>query len=540
VHKSETIFSSEEIERAIRSRAPDDFLLFVGSLVLPSAEVLFDDAMREYEDRGIEPFQRRFFEDVSPSLQAVRINEMPPVRRFWLERTKKGSKDNDIAVCLLWLMAFARRPTFCQVVAGGKDQAGIIKHRAEDLLFFNPWLHEHVKFMQNRIVGTNGLGETVIEASDKALSHGETPAVLVLNELVHVAKWDVMETHYNNASGVARGIMIVATNSGYKGTKAEKWRQTAEKKKSRWHIHEWRKEAPWLNEEDLDDARDMNTPSEYERLFRGRWVVGGGDALTEESVEHVFCSYLTPMTGKEEGWEFVAGLDMGRSHDHSGVTVVGANREKKRIRVAFLRDWKPTIENDRGVKQIDVASVKKCIVAVYEQFRPVWFGYDPAEGAWQIAQELKIGGILMREMPFTSAGLNGMADAFLKAIVVLESFESEILRRDLSKFSMKARPPDRYRIVSLRDEFGHADVGTALLICLPKAVELVGGLERRVPTMFFHDESELTDEQVKEARQGDSFLDEMLKECEELDEENAWKRTKKVSSFVDLDLNDLF
>jgi hypothetical protein len=58
--------------------------------------------------------------------------------------------------------------------------------------------------------------------------------------------------------------------------------------------------------------------------------------------------------------------------------------------------------------------------------------------------------------------------------------------------------------------------------------------------MFFHDESELTDEQVKEARQGDPFLDDMLKECEELDEEIAWKRTKKVSSFVDLDLNALF
>lgn len=517
-------FTEQQLSEAIVAACCDDFLTFARVLVIPSAfgSMMLDDAMLEYERRGIEPFQRTFFEDMAPSLRAVQIGDLPPCRRFWLERTKKGSKDSDLAVCLLWLMAFPKRPTFCQVVAADKDQAGIIKHRAEDILYYNEWLRDFVRITSNRILGVKGLGTTVIEATDKSSAHGETPALLVLNELVHVAKWEVMETHYNNASGVPRGVMIVSTNAGYRGTKAETWKQNAVSQPDRWHVHVWQKKAPWLRDEDVADAKRINLPSEFARLFAGHWSSGKGDILTEEAIDGIFRRALKWMSGDEESWDFVAGLDLGRSQDHSGVVVLGVNKEEMRIRVAYLRDLKPTLQNSQGLKQVDLDEVKREIVGVFQRFSPLWFGYDPAEGAWHFEQELRAYGIGMTQVTFSGNSLREMAEAFIKCVPYLESPESEILRRDLGKFSWKHTPPDKVRIESLRDEYGHADVGTALLICLPRAVELVGGLVPKVSDEFFHMIDSFSEKELLESRKRDPFLDELLGGSEDEGEE-SWK-----------------
>lgn len=510
-------FNEQQLHEAIVPVVREDFLAFARLLVIESAfgPRMFEDAMFEYERLGIVPFQRNFFEEVVLSLHALRIGDVPPHRRFWLERTKKSSKDNDLAVCLLWLMAFPKRPILCQVVAADQQQAAIIKRRVEHILFYNEWLKEYVAIRTNKIQSMDGLGTTVIEATDNASAHGETPALLVLNELVHVKKWEVMEAHYNNASGVPRGVMIISTNAGYRGTKAEKWKQNALKQPERWRMHTWQQPAPWMDEADVADAKQINLPSEFARLFGGRWPSGKGDVLTEEAVEGIFRENLEWMDGSEEGWIFVAGLDLGRSQDHSGVVVLGVNKKEKRIRVAHLRDLRPTLPNSQGVKQVDLEEVKREIVVVFQKFSPLWFGYDPAEGAWHFEQELRVYGILMSQMTFTGSSLRTMAEAFVKCIPYLESPESEILRRDIGKFTWKHTPPDKVKIESLRDEHGHADVGTALLICLPEAVELVGGLVPEVSEKFFHSVDDVSEEAVEEAKKNDTFLNELLSGTEE-------------------------
>jgi len=193
--------------------------------------------------------------------------------------------------------------------------------------------------------------------------------------------------------------------------------------------------------------------------------------------------------------------------------------------------------------QIDVASVKKTVVEVYKQFSLVWFGYDPAEGAWQIAQELRVHGVRLCEMPFTGSSLNEMATAFKKAIMILECYESEILRRDLGKFVMRARPPTHYQIKAISDEYGHADVGTGLLICLPKAVELVGGLVPEPSQVFFYDEEDdvrSEREETEEAKKADPFLDDILSGVEEDEEEGHWKRAEKSRTWKSGEIDDFF
>jgi len=520
------------------TESQDDFLLFLRGLKIPSAQGprLFEDCMLDYERKGIEPFQRKFFEDIAPSLYAVRLGAIPPVRRFWMERTKKAAKDSDLAICLLWLMAFPRRPLFCQVVAADQNQASIIKRRAEDILFYNEWLKLRVRIQRNRLISFNQLGVTEIEATDKAGAHGETPAVLILNELVHVSKWSVMETHLNNANGVPRGIVVVSTNAGYKGTKAEKWKDNAFAKKERWGIYVWKGNSPWLNKDDIEDARDTNTPSEYARLWQGRWVSGKGDALTEEGIDGCFRIGMQPLIGPEKDWIYIAGLDLGVSHDHAGLAVVGVNRQEQRIRVALLRDWKPSLPNNEGGLEVNIEEVEKTCREASKAFSIVWFGYDPAAGGSFCAQHLKMAGLRMVKVAFTGQSLNAMATAFMQVVGAgkLECFEDERLRRDLGKFHIVARKPEGYRLTAVSDEHGHADVGTALVICLPRVLEMIGGLNIGLGSfeVMGKEEEPLSPEEVEGM---DPFLKDIYDGQEEWEEDVKYAQSTKKGSRNSLD-----
>jgi len=380
-----------------------------------------------------------------------------------------------------------------------------------DLLVYNLWLNGFVTIQQNRILSTatrpNGkpLAEVVIEATDTSGgAHGETPDLLILNELVHVARWSVMEAHRNNADGVPRGVVIVSTNAGIKGSPAERWRKEALSNPKRWKVLIWDKRSPWVSEDDVREARRMDPiGSEYSRLWEGRWVSGTGSAVSEDVIDACF-RLDGPLDGPEPGWRYVAALDLGVSHDHAGLVVLGANENEQRIKVACLDGWEPSLPNDRGVLEVDSGSVEDRCVEVWEAFGVEWLGYDPAAGGSFMAQRLRKRGLPMVEMSFASpANLTLMAKTFVQAVSDrrLECYEDPEgrLRRDFGKFSILHRPPNNYKLEAVSDEHGHADVGTALVICLPEAVRLLGGADGLRPDddVAYGDVSPLTREEVE-------------------------------------------
>lgn len=462
------------IERVYQERSAENFLLFVRGIIIPSA------SGPRLLDECIAPFQVDAFQQLGESLKAVRDGTAPAHRRFWVERTKKAGKDSDLALCLLWLMAFPKRPILVQVCAANQKQAGIIKRRVEDVLYYNAWLAERVRVLQNKIIGLGEVGEVVIEATGSSgASHGDTPDLLVLNELVHVDKWGVMETHMNNADGVPRGVVIISTNAGVRGTKAEKWKRNAELQKDRWSILEYKGLAPWLSKEDeLEAKRRDPVGSEYLRLWKGVWPSGKGGAVDDASIDNCF-RLNGPLTAPEAGWYYLAGFDLGVSHDHSGVVLVGVNRYEQRIKVGWLRGFEPTIPNDRGGLEVNAEEVENTCLWLHKTFGVRWFGYDPAAGGSFMAQRLRRHGVRMREMTFSSAkNQNSMALAFVQAVKDgrLECYEDEDerLRRDFGKFSIAHKPSKGYKLESVSDEWGHSDVGVALVICLPQAMQLLG------------------------------------------------------------------
>lgn len=467
----------QAIDRTLRARAMLDFRAFYPSVIIPAAT-----GPRILND-CIASFQRGCFEDLAPSLHALRDGTLPPKRRFWIERTKKASKDSDLGIVVAWLMAVLRRPFLIQITAANQKQAGIIKARIEALLYYNDWLDRYLRLVQNRIYGITlggALVQTVIEATGTAGgAHGETPGLLILNELVHVDRWSVMETHRNNADGVPQGVVIISTNAGVKGTPAEVWRKEALTNRKRWSCHIFSGIAPWLDKEDVQEAQRLDPLGmEFKRLWRGLWISGTGGAVSEEGIQRCFSYGHEELAAPEEGWVYTAGLDLGINHDHAGLVVLGTERSANRLRIGYIRGWIPSLPNDQGVLEVDSEAVENQCVALHRLFRIVWFGYDPAAGGSFMAQRLRRRGIPMVEVSFSSpSAMTQMAKCFVVAVQdgKLECYEDPEgrLRRDFGKFSILHRPPSFYRLEAVSDEFGHADVGTGLLICLPKAMEML-------------------------------------------------------------------
>lgn len=471
--KKKTRTDKEQTQEVYRAMSAENFLLFCRGLTISTKSegpVLFKDRIQD--------FQWECFKDLAPSLHALRDGETPKVRRFWIERTKKASKDADLAVCLLWLVAFVRRPFLVQVCAANQKQAGIVKRRITDLLHYNYWLHDFVRVQQNQVKSPDDLATVIIESTDNAGgAHGETPDLLILNELVHVARWSVMETHMANAQGVPQGVVIVSTNAGIKGTRAHAWReQYVTQKHPRWCSHVWSNLAPWVDPVDVKEAREMDPiGSEYRRLWEGRWITGAGDAIDEETIDKAFV-LDGPTEEREPGWVYVAGLDLGVSRDHAGVAVLGINTVEQKVKVCFVQGFAPNIKNDKGKPEVNSHAVERACIRLWRTYLIDWFGYDPAAGGSFMAQRLRREGLPMREWTFASnSNMTDMAQSFVQLMKdgKLECYHDEEgrLRNDFGKFFISYKPPSTYKLEAVADERGHADVGVAAIIPMPQAIE---------------------------------------------------------------------
>lgn len=471
------------VEAAYRHRCQDDFMLFAMGLKITASG---DPRMLA---ECIADYQRECFEDLAPNLHQVRDGDMPNKRRFWIERTKKASKDSDLAICILWLTAFPKRPFFGQIGAADRDQAGIIKRRIQDLLHYNPWLQELVEIQQNKIKHKEGMARIDIMSSDVAGAHGETPDILIVNELSHVNKWEFVQNLMDNADGVPRGMIIIATNAGTVGTEAHKLRCTVESSED-WTMHNWTAPAPWITEQNLRDAEKRSTKARFKRLWYGIWSSGSGDAFDEDDIAAVFKPLLRPLHAPESEWMYIAGMDLGVKHDHAAFIVLGIHTGYQLMRVARMRRFTP----DGKTGEIDLTEVEAFAIQMHKIFRLIWLGYDPYQ-AKLMAQRFVQKRINAVEVPFTGTNLTMMANRLKEVIESrqLESYEDDRanLRADLGKLTIVEKGFG-YKLEATSDSAGHADVGISLAICLPRAVELlsVGTMQLRDDDHLIYDDGD--------------------------------------------------
>ncbi|HEX4145152.1 MAG TPA: hypothetical protein VHY91_16720 [Pirellulales bacterium] len=437
-----------------------DFLTFASDLIIPSAH-----GQRRFGD-VMAPFQVERFGQIAPALYALAKGEKPPIGRYWWEATKGASKDSDLAVCLLWLLAFAGRSLLAQVGAADQDQADELRKAATDILRLNPWLGGRVVIQNWKITCTSNGATAEIVAADTAGSHGARPDVLIINELSHITKQEVAENWRDNADKVPQGLVVIATNAGFMGTWQYRWREIA-RTSPRWVFNQRAEPSPWIDPADLAEAERRNSKARFRRLWWGVWSSGTGDALDSADIEAAVDQRLGPMQGDEPGYGFVAGLDLGIKQDHSAHVVLGYHTATQRCRLALCQSWGPGFEG-----KVDLMAVEASVMAANKRFGCSTL-YDPHQ-AGLMAQRCQKHGAPMVEVPFVGSTLNKLAAAVLDAFRsrAVDLYPEPKLLADLNRLTIVEKSYG-YKLEATHDADGHADRATAL------ALALLGARERK-------------------------------------------------------------
>jgi hypothetical protein len=413
------------------------------------------------------PFQVAAFQALAPTLVAVSRGEKPPTSRFWMERTKGASKDSDLAACVLWLLAFARRPVLIQVAADDADQAAEIRKAAEAFVRVNEWLKSRIDCQAWKIVcGTTGSTCEII-TSDATSSHGSRPDVVILNELSHVGSRDFAETVFDNLTKMTLGVGMVATNAGVIGSWQWDWREIA-RLSGRWWFQQVNEPALWLDAAAVEEAQRRNPPARFRRLFLGQWVTETeGDAIPEHQIQRAL-TLSGPLSADGE-WFYGAGFDLGLRGDPAALVVVRA-RPGSKIQVASVQVWRPS-EQAGGEVDVD-QTIRPAILEAYRQYSFARLFVDP----WQsidLCQRLNRMGLPVTERPSSAPNKREEATALLECFAQhkIEVYPDADLVRDLRAASIRESSGlSGMRVEFPRNEYGHGDAGTALLLVLPAAL----------------------------------------------------------------------
>ena len=420
-------------------------------------------------DAVLADFQRRDFEVLDRQFMAVACGEKPTPRRAWIERTKGASKDTDLATLILWLLAFSQRPVLCQAAAADFEQAAELRKAAGAILKLNPWLDRVITVQAGALLNPTTDSRLDILTADAVGSHGARPDVLVCNELSHVADREFVETLFDNLEKMPGGLGIIATNAGALGSWVWQWREEY-KGSDDCYFSTYDKPAPWIDAKGLERRRKTSTPLRYQRYWEGKWTASEGDALDEELIDAALAAGVRPSDRADSSFVYVGGLDLGLRRDKSALAVVGTHRRTGRYQLFALKTWTPTKRAKVSIEQVGAE-----IVRVNKVFRFAKLLADPWQGHL-LNDLLKKAGVRSELYSFTPANLDSMGRHFInlfgEGLVDLPDLPGLISQ--LRSTVIIERPNGQMRLQWPRNEAGHGDSATALMLALWAGRDAVG------------------------------------------------------------------
>jgi phage terminase large subunit-like protein len=468
-----------------------------------------DGIARRFGD-VMDPWQRADFAALDPALMrcngrsstsgasapSASASDTPPKMRAYLERARGHSKTSDLAVLAVWALAFATRPIRGYAFAADQDQASLLKDAMARVIRLNPWLSAILEVQRlscvNIAKGHPGEGGKLeIFTSDVASSYGILPDIVIADELCH---WEgdgsLWHSIISSVAKRATCLLTVITNAGF----ADSWQwqvREAARMDEAWHFS--RLDGPvasWISASRLAEQKRMLPLIAFQRLWMNEWSSCGGDALTPADIAAAFRDDQEQMSGKEPGWLFVAGLDLGLTRDCSAVVVLAVRDDGRsgHIRLAYNRLWRPT-----PGKKIELPEVEKHILELDDQYNLRFVGFDPWQ-AEHMAQRLealsehrrRLTDIYRpRRLPGTQPWMRSIqptaANLRAQATLTIECFQDhrlqldpcEPLHRDLLKLRVEEKSYG-IRLVSPRDGEGHGDTFSAFVLALLIGHELAG------------------------------------------------------------------
>lgn len=417
--------------------------------------------------------------------------EFKSVMRAYLERARGHSKTTDLAVTVCWALAFATRPLKGYAFAADQDQAKLLKNAVDVLCRLNPWLGKILEVQKNAVLnvaqGHPGSGASLeISTSDVASSYGILPDLIICDELTHwQGDGSLWHSIISSAAKRESCLLVVIANAGF----ADSWQwgvREAARLEDGWYFS--RLDGPvasWMSAKTLEEQRRMLPGKAFNRLWLNEWSSAGGDALTPEIIAAAFPPEARPMSGMEEGFTFVAGLDLGLTRDNAALVVlaVPSDGSAGKIRLAYNKLWRPTPN-----QKIDLITVEKHLLEIDRQFGLEAVGFDPwqaehlaqtieadSERQQRNARRSNAAEPFMREVPPTATNLRQQAtltiEFFNDRRVI--AYDCEDLRRDLNKLRVEEKSYGA-RLVSPRDGDGHGDTFSAFANALSIAHQAAG------------------------------------------------------------------
>ncbi len=423
----------------------------------------------------LDPWQRSDFESTDAGWRrCVGLPVSGEVKlRAFRERPRGHSKTSDLAVMVSWALSFATRMTKGYAAAADKDQARLLRDAIALLIRTNPWLSEVLEVqnytIKNIATGHPGAGSFLeILSSDVGSSYGLLPDFIICDELTHwQGEGDLWHSLISSAAKRSTCMVVVISNAGTGAGSSWQWKVREFARSSEgWHFSRIDgPQASWLSPAILEEQRLLLPPKVYRRLWLNEWVTGG-DALDLNDIEAAVL-HGAGMVGKEPGWRFCAGLDLGVKSDHSALVVLGANSAEQRVRLARCESWRPI------GGQVDLDAVSAGVLTAHRQFGLKRVLYDPHQCAL-MAQQLARAGVPMVEMPFVGGNLHQMASTLVESFRSkrLELYRDESLVTDLTQLCIAERSYG-LKLEAKRSSNGHADRAIAMSICLPYAMEML-------------------------------------------------------------------
>jgi phage terminase large subunit-like protein len=428
---------------------------------LQASPAAFQDTLLIDSDGGAQrlsavcdPWQKRDFESLDSGWRAVAGHKIErPALRAWLERSRGHSKTSDIAVMLAWVLFASPRRLSGVVAAADRDQARLLRDAVSKLVQLNPWLAKYVEVQEGKILNPHTGSECVVIASDVASSYGLLCDFIIADEVAHWLRRGLFDSLLSTAAKRKTCLFLCITNAGFEDSWVWVVRQAIRNDPAWYFSRLDGPKAKWITPDRLAEQRRLLPDIAYRRLWLNVWSGGSGDALHPDDLTAAL-TQAEPMRGDELGYAFVAGLDIGISHDASALVTLGVHvghtetiaapkaklsgtlaalvdaglmdvkrREPQRVhhsgtgrvRLAAVEIWQP-----RDGNRVDLTEVEAAIVAVNERFGLSCVACDP----WQ--SELMVQRLQRRGLPvylLQQTGINLQA----QASAVLDGFRERII-----------------------------------------------------------------------------------------------------------------
>jgi phage terminase large subunit-like protein len=389
-------------------------------------------------------------------------------RLHWYEAPKGYSKSTDTAgLSLAWLVADAPELVEGYVIAGDLDQANRLLDKARGLVA-RSGLAGLVRVEVHRLLHMRTGARVVALAADAPTAEGLLSPLYICDE---VPRWpatrgaQAMWTATFSSVPKWPGARLVAL--GHAGDPAHwsyKLRERA-RTSGAWRFTRVPGPTPWLSPVDLEEQRAVLLPSEYTRRYLNVWAAGEDRLADREDIAACVGDHdvLEPQSARR----YVAGLDVGLTHDRSVLTV--AHREAGgRVVVDRQHVWGGT-----RARPVNLGEVEAFLLQVHRDYR-CHVIIDPYQ-AVHLGQNLRRAGVSVQEYPFTSQSVGRLAVTLFRLLRdrLLLLPADEDLVDELANARLRETSPGCYRVD--HDPDRHDDRVISLALAVHRLVERSAG-----------------------------------------------------------------